>query len=61
MIIKIIDLIKNKKIKIENIKNQQIKKNNNLIIQTGIGDLLLIISLLKAQVLKGPLYININI
>ena len=59
--IKIVDLIKNKKIKIENITNRQIKKNNNLIIQNGIGDLLLIISLISSICNSDSVWCVINI
>jgi len=45
----------------DNINNKIIISNNKLIIQSGIGDLLFLISLLKSNIIEGPLYINLNV
>jgi hypothetical protein len=62
MIDKILKLILNSKFKYDNsIKNIDIYQKNLESIQTGIGDILLNMVLVKNNIKKIPLYFNINI
>jgi hypothetical protein len=59
---KLIELISKTKFEYNPVINtDDIKNNGHKIIQTGIGDILIIMSLVKQTVLKNPVYINIHI